>query len=135
MYEQINSFLWSFVLGAVLFALYIVLIVTREFSPPTKINIIVSDILFMVIAAFVNFLYAAALTNGTVRFYTVFAECISFAVMYLTVGRMLKKFAAFVFRVCFGVYHSIFDPVCNFIGKSTSKIVKKCKKLLKKTRK
>lgn len=135
LYEQIGSFLWSFVLGAVLTAVYIVVIVIRELSPPNKFSLMVSDILLMVFAAFVNFLFAAALTNGIVRFYTIFAECVSFALIYFTIGRFLKKSAALIFKILCKMYHFVYDPVCNLIRKLTFRLKKKCKIILKKIKK
>ncbi len=135
LYEQVNSFWWSFVLGALLTAVYIVVMVVRELSPPSKSLLVTGDILFMVFAAFVNFLFAAALTNGIVRFYTIFAECISFVLIYFTIGRVLKRSAAVVFGILCRIYHFISDPICNLIRKVTCSLKKKCKIILKKTKK
>ncbi len=133
--EQFHSFLWSFALGAVISAVYIVIVVVRELVPPKEIRLFVGDVLFMVFAALMNFIFAAALTNGMVRFYTIFAEIICFGLMYMTIGRLLKNSAAFLYQIICRIYHLVGSFISNVIIKKCVFFIKKCKIVLKKAKK
>lgn len=133
--QQTMAFLWSFVLGAVLAAVYTVAALIKVLSPPTKIQLFVGDVLFMVFAAILNFLFATALTEGNVRFYTVFAELVSFLAIYLTVGRILKKIINTVYKWISAFFRKITAPLTAFSARLSSSLRKKYSFMLKKVKK
>lgn len=133
--QQTEAFLWSFVLGAIVALIYIIIAVIRVISPPSKIQLFVGDMLFMVFSALLNFLFAVAFTEGNVRFYTIFAELISFFAIYLTLGRIAKKTAHIVFRFISAVLRKISYPVIKLITVVSSFLREKCFIMLKKAKK
>lgn len=133
--QQTEAFLWSFVLGAVISVIYTVVAVIRVISPPSKKQLFVSDLLFMVIAALMNFIFAVAFTEGKVRFYTIFAETISFFAIYFTVGKLAGRAAKSIFRFISTVLYKITHPVIFFVGKIILLFKEKCILLLKKVKK
>lgn len=133
--QQTEAFLWSFVLGAVVALIYIIIAVIRVISPPSKLQLFVGDVLFMVFAALLNFLFAVAFTEGNVRFYTIFSELISFFVIYLTLGKAAKKTAHIIFRFISAVLRKISYPLIKLINTISSFLREKCFIMLKKVKK
>ena len=101
--NQTSSFLWAFVLGAIVFAVYMVFSVIRILSRSRKGGIFACDVLFVVTAFFLNFFFALALTNGIIRLYVLMTESVSFFLLYYTIGnraeRLLSKIVSFVFGI------------------------------------
>ena len=116
-YEQTYIFLWSFLIGIILSAVYIVLVLWRVISPQGRLLLFVTDLMFVVFASIVNFLFALIETDGRIRGYVLFAEVVSFAVFYLTVGRLLIK-SAFAIR--------------NFVKRTAERLYKPLKRLFQK---
>ena len=108
-YEQTNIFLRSFGLGAVLAAVYTVIAVLRTISPPDKRQLFVTDMLFMLLAGLLNFLFALSQTSGMIRAYSVAAQTAAFALLYGTVGRLVRN-SSFV--------------ICSFIKRLWKRITK-----------
>ena len=133
--QQTEAFLWSFVLGVIVSLIYVIIVVIRVISPPSKIQLFVGDVLFMVFAALLNFLFAVAFTEGNIRFYTIFAELISFFAIHLTVGRLAKKTAYIVFHFISAVFRRITRPLTKKINVILSFLGEKCSILLKKAKK
>jgi len=99
LHEQTVTFLWSLILGMIIVCIYIIISVIREFSPPKKLMLIAEDILFMGIAAALNFFFALSQTHGYIRAYVIFGQIISFSLIYFTLGKLLKNFAGFFVRI------------------------------------
>ncbi len=133
--QQTIAFLWSFVLGIILVLVYIIVAVIRTLSPPNKIQMFIGDVLFMVFAAIINFLFATAFTEGNVRFYTIFAELLAFFTIYLTVGKIIKKVIFVIYVRTEMIIKKIMLPLRAFIGGIFSSIIKKCSFMLKKVKK
>lgn len=133
--QQTIAFLWSFVLGAALTMVYIIIAVIRLLSPPTKLQLFVGDVLFMVFSALVNFLFATSFTEGNVRFYTIFAEIVSFIVIYLTIGRLIKKTVHTIYKCVSVIFYKITSPIVILIRKFVTIAEKGCTFMLKKVKK
>ncbi|MDD6488193.1 MAG: spore cortex biosynthesis protein YabQ [Clostridia bacterium] len=133
--QQTEAFLWSFVLGIIVALIYTVISVIRVISPPSKIQLFVGDVLFMVFSALLNFLFAVAFTEGNLRFYTIFAELISFFAIHLTLGRVAKKTAHIIFRFISAILRKISYPVIKLINAFLSFLREKCSVMLKKAKK
>ncbi|MBQ9460813.1 MAG: spore cortex biosynthesis protein YabQ [Clostridia bacterium] len=135
LYEQTCIFLWSFVLGGIIAGIYTIMAVLRTLSPPGKWLLFFTDILFMLAAAFLNFLFALSCTQGMIRGYSLAAQLIAFCVLYLTVGRFIKRSSFVIADFLHRTWHKVTSPVVSFSVRVFREIAKKCKKLLKKTKK
>ena len=134
-YQQTLIFLRSFVLGALLFAVFMIMEIVNIAAPPGKIRLFVSDMIFMLFAAVMNFLFALSQTKGNIRGYSVFAQVLIFCLLYFTLGRLIKRFAVLalgsITRCVNKVYFpaaSFFSSCIEFFGRNVRKILKKIKK-------
>ena len=98
--QQTTAFLLAFLMGAVICAGYIIVSVLRKLSPPGKTALFISDTIWMLSAAVINFLFAVSQTDGKIRFYVLTAELGSFLVIWFTVGKLLLKGTAWLQYVC-----------------------------------
>ncbi len=131
LYEQTVTFLWSLVLGTAIVCIYIIIEVIREFSPPKRLMIIAEDIIFMGIAAALNFFFALSMTHGYIRAYVLLGQMISFLLIYLTVGKLLKSLAGYCVRfISFGAV-KISAPLKKLLKNISSHMSVKAKKIKK----
>ena len=137
-YEQTGVFLWAFLLGAVICALYTAASVLRALSPPGRRLLVLWDFLFAFIAGMLNLLFALALTQGRIRGYVVFAEALTFSVLYLTAGRLIVRSADAIHRAVKSVLRLISAPFLRLykglagrISGCISFLAKKCKNFCK----
>lgn len=133
--QQTLIFLRSFVLGAILFVVFMVTELINIAAPPGKIRLFVSDMLFMLFAAAMNFLFALSQTKGTIRGYSVFAQIFIFCVLYFTVGKLIKRLSVFIFSGIAYCFNRVYLPAAEFFSSCTEFFVKKLKKFLKKIKK
>lgn len=131
LHEQTVTFLWSLILGMIIVCIYIIISVIREFSPPKKLMLIAEDILFMGIAAALNFFFALSQTHGYIRAYVIFGQIISFSLIYFTLGKLLKNLAGAFVRIISCGFERISVPLINLL-KNISDIVSKQVKKIKK---
>lgn len=131
LYEQNVTFLWSLVLGAIIVCIYIIISVIREFSPPNGLMLIAEDILFMGIAAALNFFFALSQTHGYIRAYVIFGQMISFSLIYFTLGKLLKNLAGTFVRIISCGFERVSVPLTRLL-KNISDIVSKQVKKIKK---
>lgn len=131
LHEQTVTFLWSLILGMIIVCIYIIISVIREFSPPKKLMLIAEDILFMGIAAALNFFFALSQTHGYIRAYVIFGQIISFSLIYFTLGKLLKNLAGAFVRIISCGFERISVPLINLL-KNISDIVSKQAKKIKK---
>ena len=135
LYQQTNVFLWSAVIGAVLAAVYTVFAVIRELSPPGRIQLFLTDFLFMVIAAMINFVFALSRTNGRIRGYSVLAQAAVFFLLYLTAGVFIKRSAKTIKVFCEARFSKLSAPFVTVYDRFLLFIRQKCQILLKKIKK
>lgn len=122
--QQSTAFLWSFVLGAVLAVIYIIIVAVRTISPPGRVHLFISDFLFMTATGLLNFIFAVSQTEGSVRYYTIIAEIISFSLFYFTIGRMIKK----LFRIAVYYIDYFFKIIFGFAMNLCKKMIIWCQK-------
>ena len=134
-YQQTLIFLRSFVLGAVLFAVFMVIELINIAAPPGKIRLFVSDMLFMLFAAVLNFLFALSQTKGNIRGYSVFAQIVIFCVLYFTLGKLIKRLSVLIFSGITCCFNKVYLPTAVFLSSCTGFFVKKLKNFLKKIKK
>ncbi len=132
--QQTQIFLWSFVIGVVLFAVYIIMEVLRIVFPPGNVRVFIEDLLFMLFAAVVNFLFSLSQTYGVIRGYSLFAQTAAFALLYFTVGRIVKSFSLVIYKLFLRAYHFLSDPVYCLFNNMSKYTIHICKLLLKKIR-
>ncbi len=129
--EQTGIFLWSFVLGAVLGVIYTLLAIARAWSPPSPRQWIVGDLLFMAIAAMLNFLFALSQTYGRIRGYVLAAELVTFFLLYGTVGRLLCRSTLRIRSLCEQTVTWMTAPFRRQWHTLRKKLAKKCRKMLR----
>ncbi len=87
--QQTAAFLWAFLLGLGISVLYTAISIIRTLSTPSKIQLFISDTLFMIIVSLLNVIFSISQTEGKIRFYVIAAELISFIIWYISVHRPL----------------------------------------------
>lgn len=125
-HQQSTAFLLSLVLGLVIAVIYTFAAMVRIVSPPSKLQLFISDILFMIMAGFMNLIFAVSQTEGSLRYYTAAAELISFFLFYLTIGKFLCRMSGFIFSAVCSFVQFIFKPIRNLAGKTTVYLKRKC---------
>lgn len=116
-YTQTNAFLYSFLLGAGLGALYGPFKALRITFLSGKISVVLCDILFMLIASFSLFFYSLAMLYGFIRIYVLAGVIGGFILYRVTLGSLLFR---------------IYAPLIGFIEKILRKIRTKIKNYSKK---
>lgn len=135
LYQQTTVFLWSFLIGAVLAAVYTVFAVIRELSPPGKILLFLSDMLFTFIAAMINFVFAVSMTNGRIRAYSLLAQGAAFFLLYFTAGVFIKRSAKGISGFLRRQFSKITSPITTVSDRALLNVRQKCQILLKKIKK
>ncbi len=93
---QTWMFLLSCLLGAFLGLFYDLFRIIRIAFPPSKVSLLIEDILFGVAALFFTFLFLQTVTSGSFRLFVLIGEILGFTVYYLTVGVLVFKAAHIV---------------------------------------
>ena len=91
MAQQTNVFLHSFLLGGILYFVDLLFETGRCIAPPGKYRVLAEDVIWMLIAALTNFLFALAYTNGVIRLYSVLAQLSVIILLHLTFGRLFRR--------------------------------------------
>jgi len=125
LYSQTITFLCSLVLGGIVTGIYLLMEVMREISPPNKIILFAEDMLFTLIVCGLNLFFAIACTQGYIRWYVLAAQITVFAVIYFTLGRLLKKIVKSILNfilLCSGKIKGFFrEYVCGEFTKNVAK--------------
>lgn len=95
--DQTLSFLWSLLLGAALGFVYIFLKCIRKAFKNIKVITVLSDVIFMLIFAFVTCLFSIGFTQGFVRYYVVAGEVLGFLAFKFTLGIVFYKLFDIIF--------------------------------------
>lgn len=133
--EQLQQFFYSCGLGFILGLYYDVFRVMRLVMRPGKIAIFVQDMVFFVTAAVITFLFALAEIDGQLQIYLFLGEIIGFIAYYLTIGRVVMRFAGVVTAAILRVWHFIWWLVFlpfRLIGRLLSRPCRFLTNLLKK---
>ncbi len=124
--QQTTAFLWAFLLGAIIELLYTAICAVRVVSPPTKIQLFIGDVLFMVIVAILNSMYAISQTEGKVRLYVIAAELISYVVLYFSISRYVIRGLSAAIGFVGALTNRIFEGVKRKVIKITGYFKEKC---------
>lgn len=125
--QQTTAFLWAFLLGGIIEMLYTAICAVRVVSPPTKIQLFIGDVIFMIITAILNTLYAILQTEGKVRLYVIAAEIIAYAILYFSVSRYVIKVLSAAILFVRRIKNHIFDYIKIKVRKITNHFKEKCK--------
>lgn len=119
-YIQSQAFIYSLLIGAGLGALYGAFKFIRIAFLSSKTAVIISDIVFMLIASVALFFYSLAMLYGYVRIYVVFGALCSFLAYRFSLGKLISR-----------IYCPIINALNVVIQKIKTKFKKFAKKLLK----
>ena len=124
--QQSSAFLWSFVLGASLSALYGVFRLLRCTFSFGKAAVFLLDVIFMLAASVSCFLFSLGFIRGYVRFYVFIGAAIGFVAYRLTAGRLIFSVYSRILGVCRKILNKIFIKTKLF----AKKLLKICRKIL-----
>lgn len=118
--SQTVYFLYSILFGLILSALYDVVRVLR-FSGFTKVwQIILTDILYFFLCAFLTFLFALPFNKGSVRYFVIFGEAVGFVLYRYTLGEVMASVYCFIIRLI----HKIFEKSLKIVLFFSNKLLK-----------
>lgn len=140
--NQLVTLGFSFCLGCLLCVIYDILRSLRKAGFNSFAAVFISDILFWVFSAFVNFIFLMARTCGEMRGYVAVGELAGFLLFRITVSRIVFPMLCFVFNA-FKKIHLRFtsamgsmclkiDEILSKTGKYTAKKFKTTEKSIKK---
>lgn len=141
-YNQILTFLWSLVLGAVWCLTYDIICAMRRVYEWSYWIVFISDVLMWVIYAFITFIFLISRTNGEIRSYVLLGEALGFFLLRISISKFVVMFFVFVFTkiktVCnyaqYGFYH-FFEKLEKIILKSAQNMANFLKSALKTSKK
>ena len=150
--EQCLIFLASLGVGFLLGILYDFLRALRLSFTKGKIVVIIFDLLYFFVVAFVSYLFILATNKGEVRSYIIIGELLGAIFYYFSLGfalmkltdkfiLLLNRFYSFVFKIISfpfrlikSAFLKVFDKLMVFFQKSKKKSKKIQKKVLPKAR-
>ncbi len=139
--QQGKGILLSFLLGAFLCFVYDIFRLDRIVFKRSTFVVVIEDIFFWIIAAFLTFCLLLINTNGQIRTYILIIEGIGFVVFYFTVSKFMFLPAKFLRRIVFKIrkkyalfinYISNIDAFFNDKYKTVFLKLKSVKKCFKK---
>lgn len=144
--EQLSIFLSSLGVGFILGVLYDFLRGIRLSVSDSKVLVVVFDLLYSVLLAFITFIFILAVNKGEIRFYIISGEIIGLIFYYVSFGiaaikitdkivGILRKLYAFVFKLIsapFRLMKRLFSKLIGKIRFFSQKTSKKSEKMRKK---
>ncbi len=108
--EQLSIFLSSLGVGFILGVIYDILRGIRLSVSKSKVLVVVFDLIYFLLLAFVTFIFILAANKGEIRFYIIMGEIIGLVFYYVSFGiaaikitdkiiGLLRRFYSFSFRV------------------------------------
>ncbi len=113
--QQSLAFGLSIILGLSLGVFYGIIKFLRVAFSFGKVGIFVADLVFMIISAFVIFLFSLAYIRGFVRVYVILGTTIGVVVQRLTIGRLCSKIYLPIIRVTKKIILTIFEKIKKII--------------------
>lgn len=117
---------------------YDVLRAIRKSDNISDLMVFVQDILYFTVIAFTTFMLLMAVSNGEFRGYIVIGLIFGFIICLLTLSRFTVKLLSMFFVFINKIYNKLIDRVNRFfdiVSGFICKTVKKCGKLLNKSKK
>lgn len=118
--QQLYELFLSCGMGFLLGLYYDVFRVIRLIMKPGAKSIFFQDLFFFVSSAILTFLFSLSIMDGEMRFYLFLGLIVGFGAYYLTIGRLVMKFAGAVVKAFLKAWHVfwslIFAPF-RWLGK------------------
>ena len=144
--EQLSIFLSSLGVGFILGVLYDILRGIRLSVSKSKVLVVVFDLIYFLLLAFITFIFILAANKGEIRFYIILGEIIGLVFYYVSFGiaaikitdkiiGLLRRFYSFSFRVLsapFRLMERLFLSLKEKIKKKFRKTSKNSEKIRKK---
>ena len=127
LFQHTLAFFRSFLLGGVIFAVYMVFELIRIMAPPRRLRLFFEDVLFMLLCAVLNFLFALSQTYGSIRLFSLAAQLAAFVLLYLTVGRLIKRCSQTIKRTLVRMYRFVHDPLSRLVIRLSGAAAKICR--------
>ena len=118
--DQTVYFLFSLLFGVILSFMYDVIRVLRFIGLNKLWQIIVGDIFYFTLCAFLTALFALPFNNGSVRYFVLFGEAVGFIVYRFTLGEYMSVFYCFIIRV----FRKIFVKSLKILEFFSNKVLK-----------
>ena len=109
---QVRIFLDSLVVGIILSFLYDIFKSVRFAFRSNKRHILIQDIMYFLISAFITFLFVLSINHGEIRFYIIAGEIIGFCVYYMTFSRLFMKFSIYVISMLRKAGNKVYLVIC-----------------------
>ena len=104
---QMLCFVAAFVCGLILGGIYDVFRFLRACVFRSKAGIFVLDVLYMLVFTVFTLFLSMAYSNGTIRYFSVFAEVIGILSLRTTIGQVSVKFFSFLYVKIIGFFKKI----------------------------
>ncbi len=144
--EQLSIFLSSLGVGFILGVLYDILRGLRLSVSKSKVLVVVFDLIYFLLLAFITFIFILAANKGEIRFYIILGEIIGLVFYYVSFGiaaikitdkiiGLLRRFYSFSFKVLsapFRLMKRLFLNLKEKIKKKFRKTSKNSEKIRKK---
>lgn len=118
--DQTVYFLFSLLFGVILSFMYDVIRVLRFIGLNKLWQIIVGDIFYFTLCAFLTVLFALPFNNGSVRYFVLLGEAVGFIVYRFTLGEYMSVFYCFIIRV----FRKIFVKSLKILEFFSNKVLK-----------
>lgn len=118
--DQTVYFLFSLLFGVILSFMYDVIRVLRFIGLNKLWQIIVGDMFYFTLCAFLTVLFALPFNNGSVRYFVLFGEAVGFIVYRFTLGEYMSVFYCFIIRV----FRKIFVKSLKILEFFSNKVLK-----------
>ncbi len=115
--DQTVYFLYSLLFGVILSALYDVVRIIRFIGATKLWQIILSDVLYFFVCAFLTVLFAMPFNKGSVRYFAVFGEAVGFILYRFTLGEYFAYVYSFVIRVISRLFKIFIKYLRVFLNK------------------
>ncbi|MEG1244403.1 MAG: spore cortex biosynthesis protein YabQ [Oscillospiraceae bacterium] len=126
---QTRIFFLSIGLGFSLGFLYDIFYIVRMNITKNKFAIYMQDFLYLLICAFLTFIFILALSSGIVRGYILIGEFLGWLIYYLSTGLIVVSFINKIIRMI--KFCKLFRKIKLLLIKINKKLFKKTKRYLK----
>lgn len=118
--QQVNVFFMSIICGLLLGVLNEPFRFLRYTTFKGKIDVIIMDIIFMIISAFITFLYSLCFNKGYVRWFVIFGELCGFLMFRYSIGLLTQRIYNILLKGinCIGkIIKNIFTAIVTIFSK------------------
>lgn len=118
--QQTVYFLYSILFGIILSVLYDIVRILRFCGFNRAWQIVLSDVLYFVLCAFLTVLFALPFNKGEVRYFVLFGEALGFVLYRFTVG----EYSARIYQFFIHIISMLFRKTFKYLIKISNKVLK-----------